>query len=131
MNRGKRALTKTVQKKMKKEVHKAQKAYATKTGQDYSEQLTEKEMLKKFPKKAPKKQKTPRVSTKKATTAKTVTTKKVHKKKVSKRTTPGTVASDSTPAYPHKEGGRWAKVLQKQTQATKKIQQRRPSTNKK
>jgi len=41
--------------------------------------------------------------------------------KRSKRTTPGQVPNDSTPQYPHMEGGRWAKTTTKQSLLKSKL----------
>lgn len=55
------------------------------------------------------------ISAKKALTAPAKSVK-AHKKP-SKRTSPKEEIENSTPAYPHREGSRWMKVLNKQTTA--------------
>ncbi len=112
MNRTKRPVTSRLAKKMKKEVRNASTRVEDRA---YADQLTSKEMLKKFPKKTAAKKKAP------------AATKTAGKKGVSKRTTPGSVPSTSTPAYAKKEGGRWAKTLTKQSQIQRKSLQKKLS----
>lgn len=107
MNRAKHPLTSKMQKKMAKEIHTAQGDYLAPEARQYRDELTAKEMLKKYPKKAGKKQKEGLNASKTKISIK----KKSHPKIVSKRTTPGLVPSDSPPAHIHPEGKRWIKIL--------------------
>ena len=120
MNRSKKQLTKQAQKGIKKTVRKAQSSYAAPRKKEESDALTAKELKAKFPRKAPSKQKTNYIASKKASPA-----KKTTKKIPSKRTNPGKVASDSTPAFPHREGERWIKTIAGQQKANRKIQTRK------
>jgi len=103
MNRSKRSMPKTLRKKMNKEIRGAQ-VYSKETRQD-SDELTKKELLKKYPKKAGKK-----IEEK----VKPKASKAKQKKMVSKRTSSGPVPGDSTPAHVHIEGQRWLKNTMKQ-----------------
>ncbi|MES2122924.1 MAG: hypothetical protein V4492_09150 [Chlamydiota bacterium] len=120
MNRSKRPLTQQAKKSIKKAVHSAQKPQPAKKGKDLSDILTEKELKKKFPKKALSKQKAGQVRLKKATP----TAKPAKKRIPSKRTTPGEVPSTSSPASIHPEGARWIKTLTSQARAKRKIDTR-------
>ena len=118
MNRSKRAMPHKLRKKMGKEIRLSQAGYPVPEDRKYSDELTAKEMLKKYPKKVAKKQ-TELLKSSEKTIA--IKKKKLHKI-TSKRTTPGTVPSDSPPAIVHKENKRWIKVLTKQTSAQRAIQ---------
>jgi hypothetical protein len=95
---------------MAKEIRLAQNAYPTPETHQYSDELTVKEMLKKYPKKAAKKKEALLKAMQKG----------IKKKKSlsasSKRTTPGSNISttESSPAHVHREGARWLKTLTKQ-----------------
>lgn len=106
-----------LQKKMAKSVRNAQTGVPSPEIRKYSDELTAKEMLKIYPKKAAKKKEALVESLKKTMAAK----KAKAKKGVSKRTTPGTVPSDSTPAHTQREGLRWIKTLTKQTTAQRRV----------
>lgn len=116
MNRSKHSLTSKLSKKIKKEVRNAQVEYARPEERAYSDQLTAKEMLKKYPKKTVKKEKSLLESMQKRVKAK----KQTPKRTSSKRTTPGEVPSTSTPAFAHKEGARWVKTLTSQNKVQRK-----------
>ncbi len=104
MSKIKRPMNNRLAKKVKKEVHIAQGRY---TGTMTSDELTEKELKKRFPnRKAP--------SVKKAVKRPVAPKKKVGSK-LSKRTTSRTVPSTSSPASIHKEGAVWGKTLVKQS----------------
>ncbi|MBS0620048.1 MAG: hypothetical protein JSS61_01130 [Verrucomicrobia bacterium] len=96
----KRSPTRSIYKKIQKAIYAAQSLLGL--NDQEGDQLTAKEMAKKFPKKP----------ASKAKLAKALAAKK--KKGTSKRTTPGTVPSDSTPASIHAEGKRWIKTVVKQ-----------------
>ena len=117
MNKSKRPMANKVQKKMAKSVRNAQTGVPSPEIRKYSDELTAKEMLKAYPKKAAAKKEALVESMKKGIAAK----KTKAKKGVSKRTTPGTVPSDSTPANVLKEGLRWIKTLTKQTNAQRRV----------
>jgi hypothetical protein len=118
MNKSKRPMANKLRKKMTKEIRLAQASYPVPKARMLSDELTTKEMLKRYPKKTAKKQ----AGLLETSTSRVVVKKKKHQKKHSKRTTPGTVASDSSPAFPQKEGLRWIKTLTKQTLAQRAIQ---------
>jgi hypothetical protein len=99
-----------LQKKMTKEIRMAQGRYPVPELHQYSDELTAKEMLKKFPKNEAKKKEEILKSTEKSILIK----KKRYQKISSKRTTPGRVQSESPPAHIHAEGKRWIKTLIKQ-----------------
>ena len=115
-----------LRKKMGKEIRLAQGAYPTPEDRKYSDELTAKEMLKKYPKTAAKK----KVELLQAMERVISTKKKKATKAVSKRTSPGTPPSDSSPAYPHREGKRWIKTLTKQTASERTIQAHRGTRKK-
>ena len=106
-----------LQKKMAKEIHMSQGRYPVKETLQYSDELTTKELLKKYPKRKASKQEQLLASAKKEILIK----KKVLNKNLSKRTTPGLIASDSAPAHVHTEGKRWVKTLIKQNLADRTI----------
>lgn len=123
MNRSKRPISNALRKKMKKEIRLGQSSYPVPESRQYSDELTAKEMLKKYPKKVAKKQKELLQASEKRIAIKK---KKLHKV-TSKRTTPGKVPGEfphdySQPAIVHKEGRRWIKTLTKQTLAQRAIQ---------
>ncbi len=123
MNRSKRSMPKTLRKKMNKEIRVAQINYPVKEMRQYSDELTQKEMLKKYPKKVGRK-----IEEHVAGMRGTVSVKKEkakHKRIVSKRTTPGTVPADSPPAHIHPEGKRWIKNLVQQNLVQKAEQAHR------
>jgi hypothetical protein len=126
MNRSKRAMNNKLRKKMSKEIRLAQASYPTPESRSYSDELTTKEMLKKYPKKVAKKHAEAINASKKRIGLK----KKAPRKGLSKRTTPGTVPSDSSPAYPHREGKRWIKNLNKQTLNQRAIASRKGNRKK-
>lgn len=106
---------------MSKAIRNAQTGIQAPESRKDSDELTAKEMLKKYPKKPAKKKEELLAAIKKSVSAK----KAKAKKATSKRTTPGTVPSDSTPANAHREGKRWIKTLTKQTLAKRAIEARR------
>ncbi len=117
MNRSKRAMPNKLRKKISKEIRLAQAKYPMPETRQYSDELTTKEMLKKYPKKIAKKQAELLQKSEKRVGIKK---KKLHKN-VSKRTTPGAIPSDySPPAIVHKEGKRWIKTLTKQSVGQRK-----------
>ena len=96
-------MTNRLQKKMAKEIRNAQGRYSVPESQQYSDELTAKELLKKYPK---------RKAAKHAETLESAQKKILSKKKIqhvneSKTTTPTFVPSDSSPAHIHEEGKRW------------------------
>jgi hypothetical protein len=109
MNRTKHPLSARLNKKIEKELRLAQTA--SKESDAYADELTAREMLKKFPKK----------SSKKKLLMPAGLPKKKHAKKHSKRTTPGNVPSNSTPRNVHMEGSRWMKTTLKQTLADRQV----------
>jgi len=113
MNKGKRGMPSQLRKKMGKEIRSAQAAYPSVEERKYSDELTAKEMLKKYPKKIAQK----RAELLKAMEKNFAIKKKknAREKMPSKRTTPGEVPSTSTPAITHREGQRWIKTLTKQS----------------
>lgn len=121
MNRSKQPLTKKNEKKVKKEVHSAQKTALALKKDNESDQLTAQELKKRFPKKPVKKQMGLFEKIKK-----TLSMKKNKQKKVSKRTTPGkTIGQQAAPAVVHKEGKRWSKILTLQAKIQRKTRQRK------
>lgn len=121
MNRAKRAMPNKLRKKMTKEIRVAQAQYPSPEARRYSDELTAKEMLKKYPKKRAKK-----ISeTVQATGKRFNVKKKMQKRNTSKRTTPGTTPANSTPAVVHREGGRWIKTLTQQAKTERVIQAHR------
>jgi hypothetical protein len=122
MNRSKRFLNNSLEKAMKKEVRKGQRAAPTVLEEPLrSDQLSTRQMLKKYPKKIAKEDAALVLSTLKGMQAK----KAKKATKTSKRTTPGMVPANSTPHIIHVEGGRWMKTVQKQTtDQTKKLTRR-------
>lgn len=117
MNRNKRPIPNQLQKKMAKEIRVAQGRYPISETHQYSDELTTKEMLKKYPKKEAQK-KAEIVSS----SEKEVAIKKQHNISA-KRTTPGLVpARESAPAHVHPEGKRWIKTLIKQNQTKRAVQ---------
>ncbi|MBS0651825.1 MAG: hypothetical protein JSR93_11755 [Verrucomicrobia bacterium] len=116
MNRSKRSLNNKLSKKIQKEVRNAQAEYQRPAERAYSDQLTTREMLKKYPKKVAKKDKSLLDAMQKRVKLK----KQIAKRISSKRTTPGQVPSNSTPAYVHKEGARWVKTLTTQNKVQRK-----------
>jgi hypothetical protein len=117
MNKNKRPMTKRLQKKMAKEIRNAQGRYPVPESRQYSDELTDKEMLKKYPKRKAAKYGETLESARKEILIK----KKVQHANESKRTTPSFVPSDSSPAHIHEEGKRWMKTLVKQNIAERKI----------
>lgn len=126
MNRSKRPMPAKLRKQMSKEVHLATSSYPAPEDRQYEDELTAKEMLKKFPKKPDKKKAALLQSIEKAIAAKL----KKPTKGISKRTSPGLPPRDSSPAYPHREGKRWIKNLTKQTSSERTIQSHRGSQKK-
>lgn len=121
MNRGKRSIFSQLRKKMSKAIRAAQTGMLLPEERKYSDELTEKEMLKKYPKRIASKTQAIVQSMKKSIQIKHAK----NKKNVSKRTTPGTVPSNSTPASVHREGKRWIESLTKQTLSQRTIQAHR------
>ncbi len=117
MNRNKRPMSNRLQKKMAKEIRIAQGRYSVPESQQYSDELTAKELLKKYPKRKAAKH----VETLESARKKILLKKKIQHVNVSKRTTPTFVTSDSPPAHIHAEGKRWMKTLVKQNLAERKI----------
>lgn len=127
MNRSKRPMNNQLRKKMSKEVRLAPSVKRVEQSRKDEDELTSKELLKKFPKKNPKKQ----AEKLKAIKRKIALKKKKPNKIPSKRTTPGEVPIDySPPSYPHKEGTRWIKTLNTQTAAQRTIQTRKGTKKK-
>ena len=124
MNRSKLSVNNRLSKKIRKEVHNAQKEYLKPEERLYSDQLTTKEMLKKYPKKVAKVKIALLDSMDKGIKLK----KKAPTRINSKRTTPaeGLIAS-AAPAYVHKEGSRWAKTLIVQSKIQRKSLQKKLS----
>jgi len=121
MNRSKRPITNRLQKKMSKAIRSGQSDTPSPETLRYSDELTAKEMLKKYPKKTIEKNKELLAAIQKKVSAK----KAKSSKATSKRTTPGTVPSDSAPASVHREGRRWIKTLTQQTLAQRAIEDHR------
>lgn len=117
MNRSKRGMSNKLRKKMGKEIRLAQAGYPVPESREYSDELTAKELLKKFPKKVAKRKE----SLLKAVEKGLATKKLKNQKLMSKRTTTGMVPADSSPAYPNREGSRWIKTLTKQNLAQRAI----------
>jgi hypothetical protein len=118
MNRTKRPIPKKLQKKMAKEIRVVQGRYPVRETHQYSDELTAKEMLKKYPKKEIRKKEEILKSSEKGVLIK----KKIKHKNVSKRTTPDLVSfGESPPAHIHAEGRRWIKTLIKQNQIERAV----------
>jgi hypothetical protein len=107
-----------MQKKMAKEIRTSQGRYPVPESRQYSDEMTAKELLKKYPKKEAKKKEELLKSLERRISIK----KKSSHKIVSKRTTPGLISSESPPAHIHAEGKRWIKTLIKQNQTQRAIQ---------
>ncbi len=122
MNRSNRPIFDKFRKKMSKAIRSLKNTFTSSEDSKYADEQTEKELLKKFPKRKPPKKKEPLLS---EIEKKFKVKKTKHKKGVSKRTTPGTVPNDSSPSHAHKEGQRWIKNLTKQTLANRKVQDHR------
>ena len=119
MNRTKRPISQRLQKKMAKTIRSAQGRYLVPETRQYSDTLTTKEMLKKYPKKEAAKKEEMLISAIKGMAIK----KKGQHKNISRRTTPGPVSGrESAPAHVHSEGKRWMKTLMKQSQTQRAIQ---------
>jgi hypothetical protein len=118
MNRSKRMMSNKLRKKMGKEIRLAQARYPAPESLQYSDELTAKEMLKKYPKRVAKKIE----ATVKGTEKRIEIKKLKHQKMSSKRTAPGGVPADSSPSNAHKEGRRWIKTLIKQNLTQRAIQ---------
>jgi|ERR1700722_2966395 len=119
MNRMKRPITNKLQKKISKEVRSAQGRYSVPETQQYSDTLTAKEMLKKYPKKEAQKREALVKSIRKEMSIK----KKTQHKNISKRTNTRLVDDhESPPAHIHPEGKRWIKTLVKQNRAERTVQ---------
>lgn len=120
MNRSKRLISNKLQKKMSKEIRVVQGRYPISEVRQYSDELTTKEMLKKYPKKEARKQEEILRSSEKGISIK----KKMQNKVAAKRTSPGLVsARESPPAHIHPEGKRWIKTLIKQDQTKRAVQE--------
>ncbi len=117
MNKTKHPMTNKLEKKRGKEIRSAQGRYPVQQTQQYSDELTTKEMLKKFPKRKSEKQEETLKSAQRGISLK----KKLQHKIKSKNTTPGLVSSDSAPAHIHPEGKRWMKTLVKQNLSQRAI----------
>lgn len=125
MNKIKSHLDRTLAKKIKKAVNKAQKPVPFSAVRFAEENaLTQKELRAKFPKKPPTLQQRNQAKKKAAALKVTEVKVKTSSKKLSKRTTPGLVAIQSAPAYPHKEGGAWIRTLTKQGAAQRTVRSR-------
>jgi hypothetical protein len=115
----KRPMTKRLQKKMAKEVRNAQGRYPVVETRQKSDELTPKEMLKKYPQESARRKEAIVKSMAKEISIK----KKAQNKNIGKRTTPGLVSSrDAPPAHIHAEGKRWIKTLVKQNVADRTVQ---------
>jgi hypothetical protein len=118
MNRSKRSIPIKLRKKMSKAIRSAQIGMPVPETLRYSDELTAKEMLKKYPKKAAQKKEQLLEAMQRSMSAK----KAKEKSASSKRTTPGSVSSESAHAHTHREGKRWIKTLTKQTLAQRAIE---------
>lgn len=101
-------MTKVARKKQKKEIRLAQPLFYAKEGRKYSDELTSKEMLKKYPKKVALKEKA----------IVTASMKRAEQKKTkrlaphSKRASPSDkLPRTSTPHHVHEENERWIKTV--------------------
>jgi hypothetical protein len=121
MNRSKRSMTTKARKKMTKAIRNAQSGTPSLGSRTQIDELTEKELLKKYPKRVVKKEAEKLTAIKKSIKAKKV----AGKRGLSKRTNTGAVEADSSPANAHREGGRWIKTLTRQTTAARKIKAHR------
>lgn len=121
MNRSRRPISASLGKKKDKTVRNSQTGIPIREERKYSDELTTKEMLKKYPRKVAKKTEEIVMAMGATVRAK----KGKAQKKISKRTTPGYIPSDSTPAYQHREGQRWIKTLNRQASTQRKIDTRR------
>lgn len=126
MNRSKLSMNNKLSKKMQKEVRNSQKEYLKPEERLYSDQLTTREMLKKYPKKVVKKQKSLLDAMQRRVRLK----KQAPKRASSKRTTPGEVSAQSAPASIHKEGARWVKTLASQSRVQRKSLQKKMTKKK-
>lgn len=127
MNRTKRPMTAAARKKGNKAIKKAEKEFPKPETVLRSDTLKASKEVKKYPKKTGKEDASLLKALKKNIAVKKTKAKAVH----SKRTTPGSVEGQpSAPAYPNKEGARWAKTLVKQTQAKRKVMTKKASKQK-
>ncbi len=106
---------------MSKAIKNAQSGKPIPETRKYSDELTTKEMLKKYPKREAQKKEALLKAMQEGISAKKA---KKHKA-TSKRTTPGTPPSDSSPAYPHREGKRWMKTTLEQIASQRTVQDHR------
>jgi len=121
MNRSKRPLSATLRKQMTKAIRTPQSGVTTPEMSLYCDEMTAKELKKKFP--------TSKVQ-KKASLLKVIkmhiAAKKAKSKRgVSKRTTPGDASLGNSPASVHPEGKRWIKTLTKQARAQRTVEAHR------
>lgn len=120
MNKNRRQLDKNVRKKINKNVKSAQAAYALREPPLLSDQLTPKEILKKYPKKIQMADKNALESELKRMAIKKKKTSPSQKH--SKRTTPGEIEGrDAAPAHVHVESDRWNKTIRIQTAERNKV----------
>jgi hypothetical protein len=113
------------QKKMAKEIRVERGRYLSSEARQYGDELTRKEMLKKFPKRESEKKEKNLISQSKKISIK----KSIQHKTRSKRTTPGLIDTrDSSPAHTHPEGKRWMNTLIKQAQNKRTIQEHKGLT---
>lgn len=115
MNKTKRTVSQRVSKKMHKELKAAQHPLAPEIALR-SDQLTEKDLIKGYPKRVVKKDLA--LLTRWEKRMQNAKRKKL--KKHSKRTTCGTVDEHSPPAHVHPEGARWMKSLTQQNTIERK-----------
>lgn len=120
MNRSKLPMPAKMRKKMNKEIRASAETPAPKLN---SNDIKAGQLLSRYPAKIKKKEASILKSFEKTIDTK----KKKQAAKHSKRTTPGTVPSDSPPKIVHVEGKRWIQTIEKQTQAQKKVFNRRMS----
>ena len=125
MNKTKRTVSQRNNKKMQKEIKAAQKPLPAETRQ-YSDELTAKEMLKKYPKKIAK----AGIGMLKGLEKRWNATESKKLKKHSKRTNCGKVDEKSPPAHVHAEGSRWVKNLREQNNLQRKSLSRKATKRK-
>lgn len=110
MNHYKHSLSARLSKKAHKEVRLAQRETLRQKADPERDALTAKELKLRYP--HPKKKST--ASSLLSIKGMVISKKKTRLAPKSKRTTPGTMESQSSPAFPHKEGIRWLKNLTRQ-----------------
>lgn len=117
MTRARHQMNNAIRKKMDKEVKKGEKNFTQTEALPDSNTLTTDQMLKKYPKKIEKSEKSLLASLKKNVEIKHAKAKSSH----SKRTTPGTVEGQpGAPAFTKQEGAHWKKTLKLQNKVQSK-----------